>query len=125
MQEIRQALAFGLNIITVFPKDNGESFDSFIGTCPADLKTGNIHYDGQELKCPGLFESIAVEWFEKYPEYQPTCSLLMLQQLRETLPSETAGVCLQDLEGQLAALGSEKASNAATVLGAFSDAGGI
>jgi hypothetical protein len=83
LQELREALVHGVNVITVHLKDEGEEFDSFIGACPADLKTGNIMYKGQEFVCPGLFQGLAVDWYSASSEYQPVCAMLMLKQLKQ------------------------------------------
>jgi hypothetical protein len=111
LKELRQALVQGVNVITMHLKDEGEEFDSFIGACPTDLKTGNIVYKGQEFVCPGIFEGLAVEWFSSSAEYQPVCVMLMMKQLRQkglslggsNTPPQAAAkkVPLQDLEGEL------------------------
>jgi hypothetical protein len=111
LQELRQALVQGVNVITMHLKDEGEEFDTFIGACPTDLKTGNIEYKGQEFVCPGLFEGLAVDWFSTSSEYQPVCAMLMMKQLRQKglapggsdIPPQDAAkkVPLQDLEGEL------------------------
>jgi hypothetical protein len=111
LQELRQALVQGVNVITVHLKDEGEEFDSFIGACPTDLKTGNIVYKGREFTCPGLFDGLAVDWYSGSSEYQPVCAMLMLMQLRQKRlapvgsdppPQEAAKqVPARDLEGEL------------------------
>jgi hypothetical protein len=84
MQELREALVLGVNVVTMHVKDEGEDFDNFIGACPSDLKSGKILHKGQQLSCPGLFEGIAVDWFTEATEYQCTCAMLLLQKLRQT-----------------------------------------
>jgi hypothetical protein len=111
LQELRQALVQGVNVVTVHLKEEGEEFDSFIGACPTDLKTGNIVYKGQEFVCPSLFEGLAVDWYSSSAEYQPVCAMLIMKQLRQkglapggsnSPPPEAAkNVPLQDLEGEL------------------------
>jgi hypothetical protein len=111
LQELRQALAQGVNVVTVHLKDEGEEFDTFIGACPTDLKTGNIVYKGQEFVCPGLFEGLAVDWYSSSTEYQPRCAMLMMKQLQQkglasggsnSPPQEaTKEVPLHNLEGEL------------------------
>jgi hypothetical protein len=67
MHELRCALVFGVNIVTVHARDPAavvEDFDKFIGACPADIKSGLVRWQGGEVQCPRLFDGLAVDWFD-------------------------------------------------------------
>jgi hypothetical protein len=80
MHELRDALVRGVNIVAVHARDPAavvEDFDKFIGTCPADIKSGLVRWQGGEVQCSRLFDGLAVDWFDA-PGYVCVCVLLLL-----------------------------------------------
>jgi hypothetical protein len=67
MHELRYALVHGVNVVAVHARDPGgvvEDFDKFISACPADIKIGMVLWQGRSVKCPRLFDALAVDWFD-------------------------------------------------------------
>jgi hypothetical protein len=69
MHELRCALVFGVNIVTVHARDPAavvEDFDKFISACPEDIKSGLsiVLWEGRRVQCKRLFDALAVDWFD-------------------------------------------------------------
>jgi hypothetical protein len=67
MHELRYALVHGMNVVALHARDPAavvEDFDKFISACPADIKSGEVLWEGRGVKCPRLFDALAVDWFD-------------------------------------------------------------